>query len=86
MDASSAASRFADGTDDCMDAGGRATPGAVAEARAARQDGVLAASRRGLVAAAELFGEFLHGHGVAAAAVVAGDDVEIIIPDARQRP
>ena len=27
---------FADGIDDCMDAGGRATPGAVAEARAAR--------------------------------------------------
>ena len=28
---------FADGIDDCMDAGGRATPGAVAEARAAGQ-------------------------------------------------
>jgi methylated-DNA-[protein]-cysteine S-methyltransferase len=31
--------RFADGIDDCMDAGGRATPGAVAEARAARRIG-----------------------------------------------
>ncbi|MEK7796550.1 MAG: hypothetical protein AAB315_03770, partial [Pseudomonadota bacterium] len=31
--------RLADGTDDCMDAGGRATPGAVAEARAARRYG-----------------------------------------------
>ncbi|MEK7191483.1 MAG: hypothetical protein AAB153_04220 [Pseudomonadota bacterium] len=28
---------FADWIDDCTDAGGRATPGAVAEARAARQ-------------------------------------------------
>jgi tRNA nucleotidyltransferase (CCA-adding enzyme) len=33
------AARFADGTDDCMDAGGRAMPGAVAEARAACRNG-----------------------------------------------
>jgi hypothetical protein len=30
--------RIADGIDDCMETGGGATPGAVAEARAARYD------------------------------------------------